>query len=37
MVKTEATTGSKPPIEDWSQADWRTLERRVYRLQKRIY
>lgn len=37
MDKTEATTGSKPLIEDWAHVDWRTLERRVYRLQKRIY
>jgi len=25
------------PIEDWTQIPWRKLERKVYRLQKRIY
>src|SRR5436305_1633623 len=26
-----------PPIEDWSAIPWRKLERKVYRLQRRIY
>jgi RNA-directed DNA polymerase len=26
-----------PPSEDWAQTPWRTLEKHVYRLQKRIY
>ncbi len=36
MVETEAR-GALPPIESWSTIPWRELERRVYRLQKRIY
>src|SRR6267154_2790426 len=28
---------AKQPIEDWAQIPWRKLERKVYRLQKRIY
>jgi len=35
MAATEATVIS--PIEDWKDVPWRTLERRVFRLQKRIY
>ena len=27
----------EPPIEDWASIPWRKLERKVYRLQKRIY
>src|SRR6266480_6750627 len=27
----------EPPIVDWAQIPWRKLERKVYRLQKRIY
>src|SRR5258708_27489562 len=27
----------EPPIEGWASIPWRKLERRVYRLQKRIY
>src|SRR5437016_2414091 len=34
--ETEAM-GNEPPIEDWAQIPWRKLERKVYRLQKRIY
>ena len=29
--------GQQPPIEDWASTPWRKLERKVYRLQKRIY
>ena len=36
MVETEARAG-EPSIESWSTIPWRELERRVYRLQKRIY
>jgi RNA-directed DNA polymerase len=36
MVATEARAAA-PRSEDWTQAPWRTLERHVYRLQKRIY
>src|SRR2546423_2832822 len=28
---------AEPPIEDWTHIPWRKLERKVYRLQKRIY
>src|SRR5439155_17379151 len=28
---------AEQPIEDWAQIPWRKLERKVYRLQKRIY
>jgi RNA-directed DNA polymerase len=35
MAATEATGLS--PIEDWKDVPWRELERRVFRLQKRIY
>jgi RNA-directed DNA polymerase len=34
--ETEAM-GAERPIEDWAQIPWRKLERKVYRLQKRIY
>ncbi len=34
--ETEAM-GAEHPIEDWAQIPWRKLERKVYRLQKRIY
>src|SRR5207302_9459655 len=34
--ETEAM-GTEYPIEDWAQIPWRKLERKVYRLQKRIY
>jgi RNA-directed DNA polymerase len=40
---TEALAGEaevpppSPPSEDWAQLPWRTLEKHVYRLQKRIY
>jgi len=37
MVETEATAAVTPTIEDWTQTPWHTLERHVYRLQKRIY
>lgn len=37
MVETEASAAATPRIEDWTQTPWRTLERHVYRLQKRIY
>ncbi len=33
---TEAMVAEQP-IEDWAQIPWRKLERKVYRLQKRIY
>jgi len=36
MVETEARA-ALPSIESWSTIPWRELERRVYRLQKRIY
>ncbi len=36
MAATEARAAA-PRSEDWTQAPWRTLERHVYRLQKRIY
>jgi len=35
MAATEATVIS--PIEDWKDVPWRTLEKRIFRLQKRIY
>jgi RNA-directed DNA polymerase len=40
---TEALAGEaeipppSPPSEDWAQLPWRTLEKHVYRLQKRMY
>src|SRR5258708_12503810 len=34
--ETEAMVAEQP-IEDWAQIPWRKLERKVYRLQKRIY
>src|SRR5258708_17229517 len=34
--ETEAMVAEQP-IEDWAQIHWRKLERKVYRLQKRIY
>ena len=37
MVETEASTATRPCIEDWTQAPWRKLEQQVFRLQKRIY
>jgi RNA-directed DNA polymerase len=37
MVETEARTVATPCIEDWTQTPWRTLERHVFRLQRRIY
>jgi RNA-directed DNA polymerase len=37
MVETEASATLLLQIEDWTQTPWRTLERHVYRLQKRIY
>lgn len=36
VVETEATT-APPSIEDWKAIPWRTLEVRVFRLQKRIF
>lgn len=36
MAETEASAASLR-IEDWTQTPWRTLERHVFRLQKRIY
>ncbi len=33
--ETEAM-GNEHPIEDWAQIPWRKLERKVYRLQKRM-
>jgi hypothetical protein len=33
--ETEAMVGEQP-IEDWAQIPWRKLERKVYRLQKRM-
>lgn len=36
MVETESRA-AEPSIESWSTIPWRELERRVYRLQKRIY
>ena len=37
MVETEARLVDTPVIEDWTAAPWPTLERALYRLQKRIY
>jgi len=37
MVETEARPVETPAIEDWTDAPWPTLERALYRLQKRIY
>jgi RNA-directed DNA polymerase len=37
MVETEASAVGTPCIEDWTQTPWRTLERHVFRLQRRIY
>jgi RNA-directed DNA polymerase len=37
MVETEASAAATPCIEDWTGTPWRTLERHVFRLQKRIY
>ena len=34
--ETEAMVAEQP-IEDWAHIPWRKLERKVYRLQKRIY
>src|SRR6266699_5509921 len=34
--ETEAMAGPQP-IEDWALIPWRKLERKVFRLQKRIY
>src|SRR5713101_7124102 len=34
--ETEAMVAEQP-IEDWARIPWRKLERKVYRLQKRIY
>jgi retron-type reverse transcriptase len=36
MVETEASATLPLQSEDWTQTPWRTLERHVYRLQKRI-
>ena len=33
----ETETMARQPIEDWAHIPWRKLERKVYRLQKRIY
>jgi RNA-directed DNA polymerase len=35
--ETEAMAETAQPIEDWTHIPWRKLERKVYRLQKRIY
>jgi RNA-directed DNA polymerase len=35
--ETEAMAEQSQPIEDWTHIPWRKLERKVYRLQKRIY
>lgn len=35
LVETEATVAT--PIEDWNAVNWRTLERYVFRQQRRIY
>src|SRR6266705_3510891 len=35
--ETEAMAETSQPIEDWTHIPWRKLERKVYRLQKRIY
>src|SRR6266849_9678835 len=36
-VETEARPAATPTIEDWTAIPWRTLEVRVFRLQKRIF
>jgi hypothetical protein len=34
-VETEARPAATPTIEDWTAIPWRTLEVKVFRLQKR--
>jgi RNA-directed DNA polymerase len=36
-VETEATSAATPTIEDWTTIPWHTLEKKVFRLQKRIF